>query len=72
MASPSYETAMVRKLQVETALAEMDLAKARREYVSASDVQHVWADVLANMKSKLLSMPTILAPMLVDLKSRVK
>ena len=68
MASPSYETARVRKLQVETALAEMDLAKARREYVSASDVQHVWADVLANMKSKLLSMPTILAPMLVDLK----
>ena len=68
MASPSYETARVRKLQVETALAEMDLAKARREYVSASDVQHVWADVLANMKSKLLSMPTILAPMLVDQK----
>jgi len=68
MASPRYETARVRKLQVETALAEMDLAKARREYVSASDVQHVWADVLANMKSKLLSMPTILAPMLVDLK----
>ena len=66
MASPSYETARVRKLQVETALAEMDLAKARREYVAASDVQHVWADVLANMKSKLLSMPTILAPMLVD------
>ena len=46
MASPSYETARVRKLQVETALAEMDLAKARREYVSASDVKHVWADVL--------------------------
>jgi hypothetical protein len=46
----------------------MELAKARREYVSASDVRHVWADVLANMKSKLLSMPTILAPMLVDLK----
>lgn len=66
MASPSYETARVRKLQVETALAEMELAKARREYVAASDVQHVWADVLANMKSKLLSMPTILAPMLVD------
>lgn len=68
MASPSYETARVRKLQVETALAEMDLAKARREYVAAEDVQHVWADVLANMKSKLLSMPTILAPMLVDQK----
>lgn len=68
MASPSYETARVRKLQVETALAEMDLAKARREYVASSDVQHVWADVLANMKSKLLSMPTILAPMLVDQK----
>jgi len=68
MASPSYETARVRKLQVETALAEMDLAKARREYVSADDVRHVWADVLANMKSKLLSMPTILAPMLVDQK----
>lgn len=68
MASPSYETARTRKLQVETALAEMELSKARREYVSASDVQHVWADVFANMKSKLLSMPTILAPMLVDQK----
>ncbi len=65
MASPSYETARTRKLQIETALAEMELAKARREYVAASDVQHVWADVLANMKSRLLSMPTILAPMLV-------
>jgi len=65
MASPSYETARTRKLQIETALAEMELAKARREYVAASDVQDVWADVLANMKSRLLSMPTILAPMLV-------
>lgn len=65
MASPSYETARTRKLQIETALAEMELAKARREYVAASDVQDVWANVLANMKSRLLSMPTILAPMLV-------
>ena len=64
MATPSYESARTRKMLVDAAIAEMELAKARREYVAAEDVEAVWADVFANAKARLLSMPATLAPML--------
>ena len=64
MATPSYETARTRKMLVDAAIAEMELAKARREYVSADDVESVWSDVFANAKARLLSIPSTLAPML--------
>jgi len=64
MATPSYESARTRKMLVDAAIAEMELAKARREYVAAEDVEAVWADVFANAKARLLSIPTTLAPML--------
>ena len=49
---------------VDAAIAEMELSKARREYVAAEDVEAVWSDVFANAKARLLSIPTTLAPML--------
>lgn len=64
MATPSFESARTRKMLVDAAIAEMELAKARREYVAADDVEAVWSDVFANAKARLLSIPSTLAPML--------
>ena len=64
MATPSFESARTRKMLVDAAIAEMELAKARKEYVAAEDVEAVWSDVFANAKARLLSIPTTLAPML--------
>lgn len=64
MATPSFESARTRKMLVDAAIAEMELAKARKEYVAAEDVEALWSDVFANAKARLLSIPTTLAPML--------
>jgi hypothetical protein len=64
MATPSFESARTRKMLVDAAIAEMELAKARKEYVAAEDVEAVWSDVFANAKARLLSIPSTLAPML--------
>ena len=39
MATPSFESARTRKMLVDAAIAEMELAKARKEYVAAEDVE---------------------------------
>ena len=49
------------KLAAEAQLAEMDLAKARHEYVSVADVASAWSEVLSAVRGRLLSMPTTLA-----------
>ena len=50
-----------RKLAAEAQLAEMELAKARHEYVAVADVASAWGEVLSAVRSRLLSMPTTLA-----------
>jgi len=59
----TYDEARTRKIAADAELAEMELAKAKREYISVYDVQSAWQDVLANMKAKLLSMPSTVAPL---------
>ena len=50
-----------RKLAAEAQLAEMELAKARHEYVAVADVAGAWSEVLSAVRGRLLSMPTTLA-----------
>ena len=50
-----------RKLATEAQLAEMELAKARHEYVAVVDVASAWGEVLSEIRGRLLSMPTTLA-----------
>ena len=50
-----------RKLAAEAQLAEMELAKARHEYVGVADVSSAWSEVLSAVRGRLLSMPTTLA-----------
>ena len=50
-----------RKLAAEAQLAEMELAKARHEYVGVADVAGAWSEVLSAVRGRLLSMPTTLA-----------
>jgi len=48
-------------MAAEAQLAEMELAKARHEYVSVADVAGAWGEVLSAVRGRLLSMPTTLA-----------
>ena len=50
-----------RKLAAEVQLAEMELAKARHEYVGVADVASAWSEVLSAVRGRLLSIPTTLA-----------
>lgn len=58
------DVARARKITAEAALTEMELAKARREYVAIEEVEKVWTDVLGAVRAKLLVMPTTLAAIL--------
>ena len=58
------EVARARKIAAEAALTEMELAKARREYVAIKEVEKFWTDVLGAARAKLLAMPTTLAAIL--------
>ena len=48
-------------MAAEAQLAEMELAKARHEYVGVADVAGAWGEVLSEVRGRLLSMPTTLA-----------
>lgn len=59
----SYDEARTRKMNADAQMAEMELLKAKGQYISVIDVQSAWQSVLANMKAKLLSMPSTVAPL---------
>ena len=58
------DVARARKIAAEAALTEMELAKARREYVAIEEVEKVWTDLLGAVRAKLLVMPNTLAAIL--------
>lgn len=58
----TYDQARTRKIAADAELAEMELAKARREFISVEDVRSAWQNVLSNMRARLLSMPSTVAP----------
>ena len=60
--STQYESARARKMHIEAELAEIELSKARKEYVAVDDILATWSDIFGNVKAKLLSMPSALAP----------
>lgn len=62
--STQYESARARKMHIEAELAEIELSKARKEYVAVDDILATWSDIFGNVKAKLLSMPSALAPIL--------
>lgn len=58
----SYDEARTRKVNAEAEIAELELKKIHNELVNADDVVQAWTDVLASVKSRLLSIPTKAAP----------
>ena len=49
-------------MHIEAELADIELSKARKEYVAVDDILATWSDIFGNVKAKLLSMPSALAP----------
>ena len=52
-----------RKLAAEAAMVELDLAKRRGEVIEIDEIVDVIGDDYANLRAKLLSLPTKLAPL---------
>lgn len=58
------EEARRRKLQAEAELTEIESAKAKGEAIALDDVEHLMTNIITTAKSKLLSIPTKLSPLL--------
>jgi hypothetical protein len=63
--SLDIDEARRRKLAAEAALAEIEVSKRRGEVVEIEDVANAVGDDYANLRAKLLSLPTKIAPQLV-------
>ena len=63
--SLDIEEARRRKMAAEAALVELDLAKRRGEVIEIEEVAGVVGDDYANVRAKLLALPTKLAPQLI-------
>ena len=55
-----------KKLQAETELAELELEKERGNLLPVKYVERQWGNLVLNCKSKLLSIPSKLAPVLAN------
>ena len=51
-----------RKVKAEAELAEIELAKEREDLIEVEAVRHVWGELVIAAKSRLLSIPAKLAP----------
>ena len=60
----TYDEARTRKMNAEAELSELDLAKVRNQLVIVEDVVKAWTDTLANLKSKVTSIPSKAAPII--------
>lgn len=61
-----------RKTAAEAALAELDLAKARNEYVSINVVADVVGEQMSACRSRLLTLPTKIAPMVAPVRGLIE
>ena len=66
IADPDYNAARARKMEADADLAELELLQAKKELVSANDVLNSWVEVLAAMRAKMLSLPTVTAPLVAN------
>ena len=60
----NLEEARRRKLQAEAELTEIESAKAKGEAIALEDVELLMTNIITTAKSKLLSIPTKLSPLL--------
>ena len=66
IADPDYNAARARKMEADADLAELELLQAKKELLSANDVLNSWVEVLAAMRAKMLSLPTVTAPLVAN------
>ena len=66
IADPDYNAARARKMEADADLAELELLQAKKELLSANDVFNSWVEVLAAMRAKMLSLPTVTAPLVAN------
>ena len=66
IADPDYNSARARKMEADADLAELELLQAKKELLSANDVLNSWVEVLAAMRAKMLSLPTVTAPLVAN------
>jgi phage terminase Nu1 subunit (DNA packaging protein) len=59
----SLDEARQRKLAAEAEMAEIELAKARADVVRIDDVARQWDAILSGVRTRLLALPTKVAPM---------
>jgi len=60
----SYDEARTRKMNAEAEIAELELARLRLTLCLTDDVVKAWEGVVHACKSRLLSLPTKIAPVL--------
>ena len=68
--SEGLEAARTRLTTAQAELAELELAEQRGEMHRATAVMRVWADNVINAKTRLLAIPTKIAPELVGKNSQ--
>ncbi len=61
-----YHVEKARLVRAQADRAEVELNELNGSLVSCADVEEQWADLLANMKARLLALPAKLAPLLVQ------
>ena len=61
-----YDQARTKKMQCDADIAHLELLQAKKELLSANDVLSSWTEVLAAMRAKMLSLPTITAPLIAN------
>ena len=59
----SIDVARQRKTAAEAEMAEIELAKARADVVGIDDVAKQWDTILSGVRTRLLALPTKVAPM---------
>jgi len=62
----SYDEARTRKMNADAEIAELELAKVRGELVETQKVIDAWVEVLSAMRAKMLSLPSVLAPVVAN------
>ena len=59
-----YNEARARKMNADAQLAEMEVRKAKKDFIATSQVLKGWTEIVGAMKSKLIAIPSIIAPQL--------
>jgi phage terminase Nu1 subunit (DNA packaging protein) len=56
-----------RKIIADTELSRFELRKLKREYIPNEQVEEVWCRLVGNFKARILTMPSKLAPRLIQI-----